>query len=90
MSVYAQLLTCIDTKSISVLHYVQLAMEIKRVGIRQANGTVCTTFRQLQRGAEGVIPDFIGTLMLARKYQVYYYGMYSHIYVYPTVGYYLC
>ena len=45
-------------------------MEIKRVGVRQINGTVCTTFRKLQRDAVGVFPDFMSTLMAAKRHQV--------------------
>ena len=48
----------------------QLTMEIKRIGMQQMDGSMCTTFRKLQKETEGVLPDLIGVLLLARRYKV--------------------
>lgn len=53
-----------------MLLYIQLTKEIKRVGVKQIDGTVCTTFRKLHRETEGIFPDFMSTLMAAKRYQV--------------------
>lgn len=53
-----------------MLPYIQLTKEIKRVGVKQIDGTVCTTFRKLHRETEGIFPDFMSTLMAAKRYQV--------------------
>lgn len=59
-------IACIDMCSL----FTQLTKEIKRVGVKQIDGTVCTTFRKLHRETEGIFPDFMSTLMAAKRYQV--------------------
>jgi hypothetical protein len=45
-------------------------MVIKSVGVHQKDGSVCTTFRKLQRETEGLFPDFMGTLTAAKRYHI--------------------
>lgn len=54
------------------VYILQLSMAIKSVGVHQRDGSVCTTFRKLQRETEGLFPDFMGTLMAAKRYHVRY------------------
>ena len=53
-----------------MLVYMQLSVELRKVGVRQMDGSVCTTFRKLQKETEGLFPNLIGTLMLAKRYRV--------------------
>ena len=52
------------------VYVLQLSMAIKSVGVHQRDGSVCTTFRKLQRETESLFPDFVGTLMAAKRYHV--------------------
>ena len=61
---------CTHVPTLSHTHSTQLTMEIKRIGMQQMDGSICTTFRKLQKETEGIFPDLIGVLVLARRFKV--------------------